>query len=263
MQDLPSAAIVVTSIPYNIGVNYGEAYDDMRPMAEYLEWLRSRFEMVKARLQDDGSFFLNLDGDGWTPFQVAAVLKPLFCLQNRIDWIKSLVVPERPCPHCRKPIPSQQIGHFRSLGGDISLNRCGEFVLHLTKHRNVKLDRQTIGVGQSDKANTIRYGSSIHCAGNQWFSPYDTRTKEAEHPCPFPVELVKRCILLHGLRKPNLVVLDPFMGRGSAMRAVVEINAEYGLNVQGIGIDISPEYCHKAVAFIQGGSYLGGDGEES
>ncbi len=253
MQDLPDVPVVVTSIPYNIGVDYGETCDDARPMAEYLAWLRARFEAIKAKLQDDGSFFLNMDGDGWTPFQVAGVLQPLFHLQNRIQWVKSLVVPERPCQHCRKSIPSHQIGHFRSLGGDRTLNRCGEFVLHLTKHRTVRLDRQTIGVGHSDQTNTTRFGSPIHCAGNQWFLPYDTRTEEAEHPCPFPVQLVKRCILLHGLTKPNLTVLDPFLGRGSSMRAVAEINAEYGLNVRGIGIEINPEYCRRAEAFVRSG----------
>ena len=251
---LPDAAIIVTSIPYNIGMPYGETCDDAKPLAEYLEWLRPRFEAIRAKLRDDGSFFLNADGDGWTPFQVAGVLQPLFQLQNRIEWVKSAVVPERQCPHCRKPIPSHQIGHFRTIGGNISVNRCGEFLLHLTKHRNVRLDRQAVGVEQLDKTNVVRFGSATHCAGNQWFIPYDTRAEEAEHPCPFPVELVKRCILLHGLRKPDLVVLDPFMGRGSAMRAVVEINREYGLNIRGIGIEINPEYCRRAVAFIEGGS---------
>lgn len=259
MPTLPDQAVVVTSIPYNIGIDYGKTCDDARPLAEYLAWLRVRFEAIKEKLRDDGSFFLNLEGDGWTPFHVAGVLQPLFCLQNRIEWIKSLVIPERDCPHCARPIPSRQIGHFRSLGGDISLNRCGEILLHLTKHRSVRLDRQTIGVGQSDKTNAMRFNSSIHCAGNQWFIPYDTRIEEAEHPCPFPVELVKRCILLHGVRKPDLVVLDPFMGRGSAMRAVVEVNREYGLNIQGIGIEINPEYCRRAEAFIRGASPSGPD----
>jgi site-specific DNA-methyltransferase (adenine-specific) len=242
----------VTSIPYNIGMPYGETCDDARPLAEYLAWLQPRFEAIRANMRDDGSFFLNMDGDGWAPFQVAGVLQPLFRLQNRIEWVKSLVVPERPCPHCRKPVPPRQIGHFRTLGGDISLNRCGEFLLHLTKHRNVRLDRQAVGVGRSDGPNALRPGSSVHCAGNQWFVPYDPRTEEAEHPCPFPVELVKRCIMLHGLRKPGLVVLDPFMGRGSAMRAVVELNREYGLDIRGIGIEINPEYCRRAEAFIRG-----------
>lgn len=252
--NLPDVAVVVTSIPYNIGVNYGETYNDSKPQTEYLAWLRARFEAIRGRLQDDGSFFLNMDGDGWTPFQVAGVLQPLFCLQNRIEWVKSLVVPERKCPHCAESIPSQQIGHFTSLHGDTTLNRCGEFVLHLTKHRNVSVDRQTIGVRQADTTNTTRYGSPTHCAGNQWFVPYETRTKEAGHPCPFPVHLAKRCIMLHGLRKPNLVVLDPFMGLGSSMRAVAEINREYGLNVRGIGVEINPEYCRRAMAFLQGES---------
>jgi site-specific DNA-methyltransferase (adenine-specific) len=80
LPNLPSAAIVATSIPYNIGIDYGETCDDSRPMAEYLAWLQTRFETIRANLQDDGSFFLNMDGDGWTPFQVAGVLQPLFRL---------------------------------------------------------------------------------------------------------------------------------------------------------------------------------------
>jgi len=55
-------------------------------------------EMIKARLQEDGSFFLNMDGDGWTPFSGGGVLQPLFCFANRIQWVKSLVMPERPWP---------------------------------------------------------------------------------------------------------------------------------------------------------------------
>ena len=212
LPNLPESDIVVMSIPYNINMPYGATCDDSRPVAEYLAWLRERFEAIKEKMQDDGSLFLNMDGDGWLPFQVAGVLQPLFHLQNRIEWVKSLVVPERPCPHCRKSIPAHQLGHFRSLGGDVSINRCGEFLLHLTKNRNVRLDRQAVGVCGSGKTNGT---SSIHCAGNQWYVPYDPRSEEAEHPCPFPIELVKRCLKLHGLRKPDLVVVDPFMGRGS------------------------------------------------
>ena len=63
--------------------------------------------------------------------------------------------------------------------------------------------------------------------------------------------------MLHGLRKPDLVVLDPFMGRGSAMRAVVELNREYGLNIRGIGIEINPEYCQRAEAFHSVASSFG------
>ena len=129
-------------------------------MAEYLAWLQTRFETIRTKLRDDGSFFLNLDGDGWTPFQVAGVLQPLFRLQNRIEWVKSLVIPERHCPHCTRPIPSRQIGHFRSLGGDISLNRCGEFLLHLTKHRDVRLDRQTIGIAPIHRGR-MSYGTVL------------------------------------------------------------------------------------------------------
>ena len=158
---LPDVNIVVTSIPYNIGMPYGPSCNDARPVAEYLSWLRERFAAIKEKMQDDGSFFLNMDGDGWLPFEVAGVLRHLFCLQNRIQWVKSIVVPERPCPHCGKSIAAHQLGHFRTVGGDVSINRCGEFLLHLTKHRDVHLDRQAVGVRGSGSAD------GTHCAGNR------------------------------------------------------------------------------------------------
>jgi site-specific DNA-methyltransferase (adenine-specific) len=76
------------------------------------------------------------------------------------------------------------------------------------------------------------------CRGNTWYIPYDTisnREKErGKHPATFPVALVEQCILFSGIQ--NGIVLDPFMGSGTAAVAALKNNFEY------IGYDIDPEY---------------------
>jgi site-specific DNA-methyltransferase (adenine-specific) len=40
-----SVDVVVTSPPYNIGVDYGDSgYDDNKPESEYLEWIETAVE---------------------------------------------------------------------------------------------------------------------------------------------------------------------------------------------------------------------------
>ena len=63
-----------------------------------------------------------------------------------------------------------------------------------------------------------------------------TQEMKNDHPAPFPVSLIERCINSTTAK----IVLDPFMGSGTT--AVVA----KGLGRNFIGIDISPEYCKMA-----------------
>jgi adenine-specific DNA-methyltransferase len=54
------------------------------------------------------------------------------------------------------------------------------------------------------------------------------------HPCQFPIELVKRCVL--ALTNPGDYVLDPFSGVGSAMLAALRQHRK------AIGCEKDPEY---------------------
>ncbi len=58
------------------------------------------------------------------------------------------------------------------------------------------------------------------------------------HPCAKPFKAWKT--LLSNIAQPGMVILDPFMGSGTTLRAAKE------LNMQAIGIDISERYCEEA-----------------
>jgi site-specific DNA-methyltransferase (adenine-specific) len=229
-----SVDVVVTSPPYNIGVQYS-TYDDRKPRATYLAWLSDIGRLLHQVLRPGGSFFLNVgstSSDPWVAIDVAGSFRDIFVLQNHITWVKSV------------SIGDDTVGHFKPITSHRYLNNNHEALLHFTKSGNVKLDRLAVGVPFKDKTNIARWGHKRdrRCAGNVWFIPYQTvkpKAQKFDHPAGFPVELPLRCLRLHGGK--GLSVLDPFAGAGTTLVAAQQ------LGHAGIGIEIDREYAARAV----------------
>lgn len=67
--------------------------------------------------------------------------------------------------------------------------------------------------------------------------------EKTDHPCQFPIFLVQRLIL--SMTKENELVLDPFMGVGSAPAAAVLSGRK------GVGAELDESYYHRAVERVQ------------
>jgi len=63
--------------------------------------------------------------------------------------------------------------------------------------------------------------------------------RKLKHPAMFPQQLVEKLILIY-TKNPGEVILDPFLGIGSTLKAA------YTLGKKGIGIDLNTEYCKTA-----------------
>jgi site-specific DNA-methyltransferase (adenine-specific) len=244
-----SVDVVVTSPPYNLGIKYTN-YNDTRTRNDYLNWSREWAGEVKSVLKENGSFFLNLGASPSNPLiphELLVALKELgYILQNTFHWIKSITVET-------KEGKQVSAGHFKPIHSDRFVNDCHEYVFHLTKTGQVKLDRLGIGVPYSDKSNIKRWahtkGRDVRCRGNNWFIPYKTivnRSKERPHPATFPTALAVNCIKIHGCR-PDLVVLDPFLGIGHSALAAKECGV-----LHFTGFEIDPEYVQIAKAALKG-----------
>lgn len=229
--DSDSVSVVVTSPPYNIGVNY-KTYDDSRPKDEYFAWIREVGLAIHRVLEQDGSLFLNVGSrptDPWLAWDVAAQLRGTFVLQNVIQWVKSVA------------IDRESVGHYKPITSTRFLNDCHEHIFHFTKNGTVALDRLAIGVPYRDKSNIGRWPGvkqDLKCRGNTWFIPYRTiqsRSSHRPHPSTFPVQLPEMCIKLHGVSKVRRV-LDPFVGLGSTAVAAKR------LGVPCIGFDVDQYY---------------------
>ena len=234
-----SCDLVVTSPPYNLGINY-KSFKDTAPREEFLNWCLAWAAQVKRVMVDDASFFLNVGAapaNPLMPHQLILALtdgpKPLFTLQNTFHWVKSITIETRKGE-------SISAGHFKPINSKRFVNDCHEYVFHLTKAGDVPLDRRAAGVPYQDKSNIARWGhtggADLRCRGNTWFIPYETitsRDKDRPHPATFPVALVEQCILLHG-KGPATRLLDPFLGIGSSAIAAQRQQLQ---NFTGIELD--------------------------
>ena len=68
------------------------------------------------------------------------------------------------------------------------------------------------------------------------------------HPTVKPCELMQYLVRL--VSPKGATILDPFMGSGSTGKAVMFENRERNANYKFIGIDLTEEYCHLAIARI-------------
>jgi site-specific DNA-methyltransferase (adenine-specific) len=229
---------IVTSPPYNLGINY-RSYDDTMPRAEYLDWTAAWVGNAKQALSPEGSLFLNVGAkptDPWTAIDVAQAVRPHLQLQNTIHWIKSIAIDKE----------ELAVGHYKPINSKRFLHDCHEFVFHFTPGGHTPLDRRAIGVKYQDQTNVARWrdaASGLRCRGNTWFIPYETiqsREKDRPHPATFPPKLPEMCLKLHGLDRVRTVA-DPFLGLGSTAVAC----AQLGLNF--IGIEMDKGYLDEAI----------------
>jgi len=240
--DAESVDVVVTSPPYNLGIDY-TTYRDTAPREVFLDWCYAWAGEVRRVLRPAGSFFLNVGAapaNPLFPHEVLLKLQPLFRLQNTFHWIKSITVQPRQAPEL-------SVGHFKPINSPRFVTDCHEYVFHLTKTGHVPLDRLAIGVEYADKTNIARWGHTEgrdqRCRGNNWFIPYKTiksRADDRPHPATFPAQLAEWCIRLHG-NTATQTVLDPFLGLGHAAEAAMKCGVQ-----KFIGFEIDPGYLHEA-----------------
>ncbi len=154
-----SIDVVVTSPPYNLGIKY-KRYDDTISRQDYLRWMGEWAEAVKRVLRDDGSLFLNIGSkpsDPWVPFEVLAEMRKYFKLQNVIHWVKSIAIQKEDVGDYPGITGNVSVGHFKPINSPRYVNDCHEYIFHLTKRGDVKLDRLAIGVEYQDKSNVTRW----------------------------------------------------------------------------------------------------------
>jgi site-specific DNA-methyltransferase (adenine-specific) len=243
-----SVDVIVTSPPYNLGVEYN-SYRDSLSKADYLTWTHEWVAAAARVLRPDGSLFLNVGtrpSDPWTALDVAQAARTHLQLQNIIHWIKSIAIDRESAGAAAGLSRDLAVGHYKPINSDRFLNDCHEFVFHFTADGSTRLDRLALGVPYQDQSNIGRWRAAaggVRCRGNTWFIPYETiqrRDRDRPHPATFPSKLPEQCLRLHGLSR-IAVAMDPFLGLGSTAVACAR------LGVSCIGSDLDETYLAEAV----------------
>jgi site-specific DNA-methyltransferase (adenine-specific) len=245
---LHQVSAIVTSPPYNLGVEY-RSYSDSLPRSEYLTWTSAWVEAAARALAPEGSLFLNVGAkptDPWTAFDVAQAVRPYLRLQNTIHWIKSIAIDREAAGAAAGLARDLAVGHYKPINSDRFVNDCHEFIFHFTPDGRTPLDRRAIGVPYQDASNIARWqsgGANRRCRGNTWFIPYETiqnRDRERPHPATFPPRVPEQCLRLHGLSRLKLV-MDPFLGLGSSAVACATLGVDF------VGVELDEHYLREAI----------------
>jgi site-specific DNA-methyltransferase (adenine-specific) len=251
LRQLPSHSIdvIVTSPPYNLGIEYGK-YQDTLSRSDYLEWTNTWVGAATRVLSSEGSLFLNVGAkpsDPWTALDVAQTVRSHLRLQNIIHWVKSIAIERKLAGVAAGLTRDLAVGHYKPINSERFLNDCHEFVFHFTPQGSTSLDRLALGVPYQDQSNIGRWRAAadgVRCRGNTWFIPYETiqrRDRDRPHPATFPPKLPEQCLRLHGVSRVR-VAMDPFTGLGSTAVACARLGIDF------IGADIDETYLAEAVA---------------
>jgi site-specific DNA-methyltransferase (adenine-specific) len=247
-----SVDVIVTSPPYNLGIQYNR-YQDTLSRPAYLEWTNTWIAEAARVLRPDGSLFLNVGAkptDPWTALDVAQTVRSHLQLQNVIHWIKSIAIDQKAAGAAAGLTRDLAVGHYKPINSDRFLNDCHEFIFHFTPLGSTGLDRLALGVPYQDQSNIARWRAAadgVRCRGNTWFIPYETiqrRDRDRPHPATFPSQLPEQCLRLHGLSRIK-VAMDPFTGLGSTAVACARLGVGF------IGADIDETYIKEAAVRVR------------
>ncbi len=242
MSALPdgSVALVVTSPPYFAGKQYEEELTaDHVPSSyvEFLAMLRDVFTECVRVLEPGGRIAVNVANLGRKPYRSlsADVIRILqddlgLLLRGEVIWRKAVGA-----------TGSCAWGSYRSPANPV-LRDLTERVIIASKGR---FDRARSAATRAKEnlphVATIATDDFLSLTLDVWDIAPES-AKRVGHPAPFPVELPEQLIRLYTYE--NDLILDPFLGSGSAMVAASRLGRRY------IGYDLDPAYVEIARARV-------------
>jgi len=213
MKKLPDRTIrlIVTDPPYNLNKNYGNNQDKLEFDA-YIDFSRQWLTEAKRVLTDDGTIYVFM-GMRYISYIFNILEQELNMTFN--SWITWFY--------------TQGIGKTKGFSprhDDILMftKSSKNFVFHLDNIRvPQKFYRSVNNMRGANPGNVWEFSHMHYCNKNR-----------KKHPTQKPEGLYERMILASS--DPGDVVLDPFVGSGTALRVCQQTDRS------GIGFDMNPEY---------------------
>jgi site-specific DNA-methyltransferase (adenine-specific) len=223
-----SVDLVVTSPPYNVDIQYNSHKDDVT-YAEYLEFSQAWMTRCYEWLKDEGRFCLNipLDKNKGGQQSVGADLTSLakkigFQYHSTIIWNEGNISRRTAW------------GSWKSASAPYVIAPV-ELIVVLYKTNWKK--------NGGSRVSDVTRDEFMEWTNGMWTFNGESK-KRIGHPAPYPLELPRRCIKLFSY--VDDVVLDPFSGSGTTVKAAVDHQRK------GIGIDVDKKYCELARKRILG-----------
>lgn len=225
-----SIDLIITSPPYNVGMNY-ETYDDVKDYQEYLDYMKNVLKECYRILVKGGRIAINLPSNimahrgskmAYLALDFVLIMRDCGFLDREwIGWVKMI----------DGSIPGKSTGWGSWMSPSNPALRDGmEYIIVMDKETHKK---ENVRNEKSD----ITSKEFLKFTTNVWVISPEVSFRDV-HPAPFPEELPYR--LIKSYSYPNDVILDPFCGVGTTCAVAKKLNRRF------IGIDIDQKYCEIA-----------------
>ncbi len=234
-----SVHLVITSPPYNVGINYNGYHDDL-PAADYLALLRTVFANCRQVLVPGGRFAVvvpfGTSRSPWQPraAQVIGLLTELgFGLRGQITWDKGTTGNRTTW------------GSFRLPTNPALRDRTEAILVAHTADGRLAVPENTLQRDAKGAYSPFLPSELFLALTQDLWAIAPESAQRIGHPAPFPIALAERLIRLYGY--PGCHVVDPFAGSGTVGVAARKLGCQATL------VDIDADYCRLAQARIQAG----------
>jgi len=250
MSEMPEGWVdlIVTSPPYNVGIQY-DTHNDEIVMDEYWEWSEKWLTEAYRLLKDDGRMAINI------PYEVNVQARggrvffasELYQVMKRVGFkFYGIVDLEEDSPHRSK---TTAWGSWMSPSAPYIYNPKECVILAYKKNHIKKVKGEPQWKGEpyltEEGKNKVAYSEQdkkefMELVFGQWKYFADTRSLTK---ATFSMDIPEKAIKILSYR--NDVVLDPFNGSGTSCVAAVVHDRRW------VGIELSENYCEIAKQRIQ------------
>lgn len=255
---LDTVDCVVTSPPYYMQRDYGHVDQLGREgtLKEYVDNLVNVFSLIREKMPDTGTLFLNL-GDKYlngrlagAPWRVAlALVDDGWVLKNDVIWHRNRIMPESAKNRFTKCheyvfLLTKQVRGYTFNGDDV------REVAKWAHDRRAGKGRHVYKETRGDKSHT----AAVYIAADgkrkrrSVWTIETSQTKVGNHNATFPEELAEICIRA-GSNEGD-TVLDPFVGTGTCGVVASRLNRNF------VGVDISSEFTGMSRKRIRDAQYI-------
>jgi len=221
---------VITSPPYNVGVEY-DCYKDDRDFGFYIRYMRGILEEIWRVMKDGGRVMINLAPASGLYYPTHHIITGImleigFIWKAEIIWNKN----NYGCSYTTW-------GSWRSPSSP--------YIKTGYEYINVYCKGSLKKGGRKEDID-ITEEEFKRWTDGLWVVAPETRMKRYGHPAMFPEEIPRRLMKLFTYRSD--IILDPFCGVGTTCLVAKKLGRRY------IGIDISEKYCEIAERRIRNAS---------
>jgi len=214
--------LVITSPPYNFGLDYASTADDNH-WETYFEKLFEIFSECVRVLKYGGRAVINVQPLFSDYIPTHHIISNFF-IKKKMIW-KGEILWEKNNYNCKYTA----WGSWKSPSNPY-LKYTWEFLEIFCKGDLKKEGNSSYADISADDFKKWTVG--------KWSIAPERKMKEFDHPAMFPEELVHRALQLFSFE--NDIILDPFNGAGTTTSVAKKLNRRY------LGLDISEKYCETA-----------------